>query len=340
MTSVLNHWLIAIAVLAGSFVVGLALDAACVALLRQGLGRGHRARLAIAKALRGQPEVWAVLIGEAVLQPFAFLSQNPQTWIGRTVVILATISVTLFLARLAGSLIRAYLSLDNVSAPSGSIFVNLARMVIWAIGLTFVLGALGVQIGPLVASLGVVGLAVSLGLQDTLANFFSGLQITLSRQIQPGEYIRLNTGEEGTVTDVTWRNTTIRSPGDDLLMVPNSVIARALITNFTAENEEHTTAIPFTVAYGSDLDRVRVIAVQVARDVRDSAPGAIRSFEPTCRFRAMGADGSISAVVTIRVERYQERLPVVSEVVERLHKALGEAEIKPGAAAAVASKPA
>jgi small-conductance mechanosensitive channel len=253
------------------------------------------------------------------------------------------LSVTLFFARLAGWLIRAYLSKDTVAAPSGSIFVNLTRLLIWAVGITFMLGVLGVQIGPLVASLGVVGLAVSLGLQDTLANFFSGLQITMSRQIQPGEYIRLSTtADEGTITDVTWRNTTMRAPSNDVIIVPNSVIARAQVTNYTAEDENHVASVPFSVAYGSDLEAVKRMALEVAREVRDEMPDTVKEYEPVCRFRAFGPDG-ISAVVTIRVDRYQDRMPIVSELVERLHTRLIENGLEfgtnPGPAPAKPSAP-
>lgn len=328
MSALLNHWIIAAVVLAASFLVGLFVDAAITRALLHDAGPARRGRRAVADALRWLPEVWAVLIGIGIFRPFAFLPDHTEYVIGKISVIVATIAVTLFFARLAGSLIRAYLSLDSVTAPSGSIFANLARLVIWAVGLTFVLGALGVEIGPLVASLGVVGLAVSLGLQDTLANFFSGLQITVSRQIQPGQYIRLASGEEGAIVDVTWRNTTVCAPSNDLVMVPNSVIARSLITNYTADDEEHTCTIPFTVAYGSNLDQVREIALRVAHEVRDSSDVTVPSFEPACRFKGMTAEG-VSAIVTLRVKRYQDRLPVVSALVEKLYRELAAARIAP-----------
>ena len=103
----------------------------------------------------------------------------------------------------------------------------------------------------------------------------------------------------------------------------NSVIARAQITNFTADDEQHTAVVPFSVKYGSDLGMVNRTAVGVAREVRADMDGAVKDFEPTCRFRAFGPEG-ISAAVTIRVEHYQERLPVVSELVQRLHQRLAE----------------
>jgi small-conductance mechanosensitive channel len=336
----LQNWLVALGIIVGAGVVGFAIDAIVVGLLGHGNGPGTRVRGAMARALRGQPEIWAILVATALFRPFDFLYARTPLWIDRLTVLLAVLSVTMFAARLAGWLIRAYLSKDTVAAPGGSIFANLARMIIWAVGLTIMLGALKVEIGPLVASLGVAGLAVSLGLQDTIANFFSGLQITTSRQIQPGQYIRLSTAEEGTVLDVTWRNTTLRSPSNDLVIVPNSVIARSQITNFTANSEEHTVAIPFTIAYGSDLDRIKEVAAAVATEVRDELDGAVKDFEPACRFRALGADG-VSAAVTIRVERYQERLPIVSELVQRLHARFAEAGIEfASGAAATPEKPA
>ena len=338
MNSTLQNWLVAAAIIVASIAVGFVLDIVVVRMLNADRGPGQRGRRAVAKALSGQPEIWAVLIALEVWNPLGFMQGRSAAWVDRIVIALAVLSVTLFLARLAGWLIRAYLSHDSVSAPSGSIFVNLTRMMIWAIGLTFMLGALGVQIGPLVASLGVVGIAVSLGLQDTLANFFSGLQITMSRQIQPGDYIRLATAEEGTVTDVTWRNTTMRSPSNDLVIVPNSVIGRALITNFTANDEAHTYAFPFTVAFGSDLDAVKAIAEKVAREVRDSQPDAIDYYEPICRIRAFRPDG-VAASVTIRVTRFQDRLDVVDDLSRRLHAALAENGVQFGTGPAPSAAP-
>ena len=338
MSTGLGDWAFVAVVIVGSFVAGLIADVVVVGILGHDKGPAARPRVALAKALRGQFEVWAVLLGVSVLKPFDFLAPRAQEWVGRIVVVVAVLSVTIFFARLAGKLIRAYLAKDSVNAPSGTIFVNLARLVIWAIGFTFVLGALGVQIGPLVASLGVVGIAVSLGLQDTLANFFAGLQVTLSRQIQPGQYIRLATMQEGLVTDVTWRNTTLLAPSNDMLIIPNTIIATTLVTNFTAENEEHVEAVPFTVMYGSDLDDVRRVAVKVAREVRGAYSEAVNDFEPVCTFRAFGPDG-ISAAVTIRVTRFQDRLPVVSELIERLHYELAESGVQLATGLSALQKP-
>ncbi len=318
MSELFGEWFYAIAVILGALFFGVILDAILVWTLRHEAGSGHNIRRSMAGALRGQPEVWTALVALWIISPFEFLGPEAVANVNKAVSVLAVLSITLFAARLAGWMIRVYLGQDSVTAPSGTIFVNLARLVIWAFGVTITLGVLGVQIGPLMASLGVVGLAVSLGLQDTLANFFSGLQITLSRQIQPGDYVRLGTGEEGTAYDVTWRNTTLNSVSGDQIIVPNSLIAKELMVNYSAADEEHTAVVSFTVAYGSDLVLAKSIAQKVATDVRDSQPNAIADFEPTCRFTVFQPQG-VEGWVTIRVVRYQDRLPIVDAVVTALH---------------------
>ncbi len=334
MSELFGEWFYAIVVIIGALLIGLILDGVLVWMLRHEAGSGQNVRRSIAGALRGQPEVWAVLIALWVTSPFDFLGPDAVATVNKAISALAVLSITVFAARLAGWLIRVYLGQDSVTAPSGTIFVNLARLLIWAIGITVTLGVLGVKVGPLMASLGVVGLAVSLGLQDTLANFFSGLQITLSRQVQPGDYVRLGTGEEGTAYDVTWRNTTLNSPSGDQIIVPNSLIAKALMVNYSASDEEHTAVVPFTVSYGSDLALAKSVAEKVAVEVRDSQPNAIADFEPACRFTVFQPQG-VQGSVTIRVVRYQDRLPVVDAVVTALHSELAAAGVSFGEGAPI-----
>lgn len=329
MSELFGEWFYAIVILLGALVIGVILDGFLVWILRHEVGSGHNIRRSMAGALRGQPEVWAVLVALWVISPFEFLGPVAVAYANKAIGAFAVLSITVFGARLAGWLIRAYLGHDSVTAPTGTIFVNLARLVIWAFGITITLGVLGVQVGPLMASLGVVGLAVSLGLQDTLANFFSGLQITLSRQVQPGDYVRLGTGEEGTAYDVTWRNTTLNSVSGDQIIVPNSLIAKELMVNYSAADEEHTAVVPFTVAYGSDLALAKSIAEKVAAAARDSQPNAIADFEPVCRFTVFQPQG-VQGWVTIRVVRYQDRLPVVDAVVTALHSEFAAVGIRFG----------
>ena len=263
-------------VLIGSLLVGWLVDLLLSAWL---LADERRARwpaaAALAESLRGVIEVWALLLGtwlfgELIYPPFT--NVLPAPWVTSGLQALLVLSLTIFASRLATRLVRSTMAREDVPLPSGTIFVNLARISIWAIGLTMLLSAFGIKVSALVAALGVVGLAVSLGLQDTLANLFSGLQIVLSKIIEPGEQVRLSTGEEGSVVDVTWRQTTIENATGDLVIVPNQIIGRALLTNYSKPTPERTVQVTFSTAFGSDLAEVEALAREAAVGRRRRAP--------------------------------------------------------------------
>jgi small-conductance mechanosensitive channel len=194
------------------------------------------------------------------------------------------------------------------------------------------LSAFGIKVSALVAALGVVGLAVSLGLQDTLANLFSGLQIVLSKIIEPGEQVRLSTGEEGSVVDVTWRQTTIENATGDLVIVPNQIIGRALLTNYSKPTPERTVQVTFSTAFGSDLDRVEALAREAAETVIASHPDITEGAEPVVRFRGF-VDGGVSVLVGVRVVSPSAAPSVRNALVRGLYRALAEAGVEIGAAA-------
>ena len=115
---------------------------------------------------------------------------------------------------------------DSNPLPSSSIIVNIARGVIWATGASIILDAcFGVNANALVAALGVGGIAVSLGFQDTLSNLIGGLQVTFMGIVTPGDNIEVG-AERGVVQDVTWRHTTIRDAMGQTVIIPNSIISK------------------------------------------------------------------------------------------------------------------
>ena len=112
-------------------------------------------------------------------------------------------------AKVASKTLRHLLSRDDNPLPSSSIFINIARAVIWMIGGSFILdNCFGINANALVAALGVGGIAISLGFQDTLSNLIGGMQVTFMGIIKPGDNIEVG-GVSGVVQDITWRHTTI-----------------------------------------------------------------------------------------------------------------------------------
>jgi len=159
--------------------------------------------------------------------------------------------------------------------------------VIYLIGFLVALDYLGVSITPLITALGVGGLAVALALQDTLSNLFSGLNILMTRKIRPGDFIRLDTGEEGVVCDITWRNTTIRALENNMVIVPNGKLGGAIVTNTHLPEKEMGLFVPVTVAFDNDLALVERVTLEVAREVLTAPERAIPGFGEVMRQRSL-----------------------------------------------------
>jgi small-conductance mechanosensitive channel len=171
------------------------------------------------------------------------------------------------------------------------------------------------------------GLATALALQPTLSNLFSGIQILASRAIKPGDFIRLGTGEEGFVQDISWRIATIRTPGNNLVLVPNAKLADAVVTNFNAIDSELALVVAVSVAYGSDWDQVERVTLGVARDVLQQVQGGVESFEPLVRYSALG-DSAVQFNVILRVKEWGDQGLIRHEFLRRLLIAYAQEKIE------------
>src|SRR3989338_3114460 len=165
---------------------------------------------------RGIP-FWSLLLGVYLAFGFWPLPEHLSHALTSALFVLVALSATFLLAGIASKLIVLYGSTIQQAMPVTSLTQNITRMVIVAIGLLMILNGLGISIAPMLTAFGVGGLAVALALQDTLSNLFAGFYVTMSRQIQTGDYVKLESGEEGYVTDIGWRATKIK-------MLPHNVV--------------------------------------------------------------------------------------------------------------------
>ena len=143
-----------------------------------------------------------------------------QAWVVAALIILATAIVSAIVTRV----IRRLMQVDGLPIPESSIIVNIVRIVIWVLGISIMLSAcFNVDVNALLAALGVGGIALSLGLQDTIKNFIGGLQVTLMGIVHPGDHVVVD-GVEGIVQDVTWRQTVVKDYDNNVHLIPNAVI--------------------------------------------------------------------------------------------------------------------
>ncbi len=214
-----------------------------------------------------------------------------------------------------------------INISTATVFTNFTRILFLTIGGLIVLQVLGISITPLITALGVGGLAVALALQDTLSNFFSGIHIILSGQIKIGNYVKLDTGDEGYIKDIGWRNTTILMIPDNMVVIPNNKLAGSILTNYSSPQNELSIYIPVGVSYSSDLEKVERITLEVAKEVLETVEGGVKGFRPILRYKEFG-DSSINFIVVLRVKDYRSQFLVRHEFIKRLHKRYNEEGIE------------
>ena len=266
------------------------------------------------RALRGAIVLYALAAG-LTFAPFDFSHQpKRELQVDRTIVALIIIATTIVLSRMAVTFVHALGRRHGDRFPASSLFANVAQILVMLVGALILLQSLNIAIAPILTALGVGGLAVALALQDTLANLFAGIQIIAAHQLRPGDYIALDSGADGYVVDINWRNTTIRPLGKTTIIVPNAKLAQSVLTNFSGP-ETTIVSVDVPVAYGQDLSVLAKDAVDIARSVaRDlGAPGV----EPYVRFREF-TDTGVTATAYFAVGRTADPFAAVSLFNERL----------------------
>ena len=234
-----------------------------------------------------------------------------------------------FLQRVLCRMIELRVTMDG-SPASTSLLLNLVAAMVYTIAIIIVLDAYGVSITPLLTALGVGGMAVALGLQDTMSNIFAGLHIILTKQIRIGDHIRLEGGAEGQIIDITWRFARIHTVTNNVIIVPNNKLAASVITNYDMGAEGGTSVedVAFTVtvgvAYDSDLEQVERVTLDVARevlgrldpslDVSEGAPTA-----PAVRFHTFG-DSSIIFNINLHTSSFRNQYLLRHEFIKALKK--------------------
>ena len=183
---------------------------------------------------------------------------------------------------------RSDTALDETALPLINRFV---RFVVIALGVVLALAQLGLNIAPLLAGAGVMGLALSLAAKDTLSNLIAGVLLIMDRPFQVGDRIELwtapnETGTWGDVMEIGLRATKIRNPDNLVVVVPNNVLMQRDIINYTMSGQDIRLRIPFSVAYEADIDRAKALLIEAALAVNGVKPEPmplviVRDFGPS-----------------------------------------------------------
>jgi small-conductance mechanosensitive channel len=197
---------------------------------------------------------------------------------------------------------------------------NIASLVVVGVGLLVLLNSLGVSITPLLTALGVGGLAVALALQDTLSNLFAGFYISLAGQVRPGDYVKLDSGQEGYVSDITWRSTALKALPNNLIVVPNAKLAQAILTNYHLPEKRMSLLVPISVSYDCDPEEVERILVEEALAGAKDIPGLLADPAPFVRFIPGFGDSSLDFTLICQVAEFVDQYLAQHELRKRIFK--------------------
>lgn len=305
--------------LAATWMIGHLLGAIVMARVpRWVTGRQRRVTESASQILRKRLPWWSLLIGAWLAAGYWPLTAEGHLLVGRTAFVLGASSVTFAMAALASQSVETYGALISPALPVSSLTRNVAWALIAVLGLLVILNALGLSITPMLTALGVGGLAVALALQEPLANFFAGLFITLAGQIRVGDYVKLDSGQEGYVLDFSWRSTRLRMLANNLIVVPNAKLAQAIVVNHHLPSEDLAVLVDVGVDYASDLSHVERVVADVGRDVMREVAGGVPEFEPFIRYHTFGGS-SIDFTVILRATEFVDQYLIKHEFVKRLH---------------------
>lgn len=246
----------------------------------------------------------------------------PKKWIKYSdalLIILFILAGYLLVDRLMMEILRRYSKKVDIISSSAGVIKTLYRAIILGFVFLIVLDRLKITITPFLASLGIGGLVVALALQDTLSNFFSGIYIFFGKPIRIGDYIMLESGQEGYVTQIGWRNTRIRMLPNNIVIVPNTKLVSSQITNFYLPEPELAVLVQVGVSYQSDLERVERVTIEVAKQVLQEVEGGVKEFEPFIRYHTF-SDFSINFTVILRAKEYVHKYLITHEFIKRLHR--------------------
>ncbi len=322
-------WLQAAVVVVASLLLAWIFDRVISATLR---GLAARTRFSfddhVIAYLHGPVKISVILLGMALAANLLELSNPYQFIIFSVLLTIAYVVWTLFVLRV----IRAVLTFlaghptrfSVVHTQTLPLFDNLAIIVVIVIAVYMVFSAWGVDMTAWLASAGIIGIAVGFAAKDTLANLFSGVFIMADAPYKIGDYVVLDSGERGEITHIGIRSTRLRTRDDVEVTVPNAIMGNTKIINESGgPYQKYRIRVKVGVAYGSDIDQVEAILLEVA------AGNELVCEDPAARvrFRQFG-NSSLDFELLCWVEQPAQRGLATHELLGAIYKRLNAEKIE------------
>ena len=279
------------------------------------------------KSFEGTITTFSILGAIALILPLLHLPPTLNILVEKILIVLTLGFITILVSRLAVNAIQLYSIKNEATISLTSLFEYLTRVLIFSIGFLIIIQSIGIEITALITAVGVGSLSIGLALQNTLSNLISGVNIIISRKIRPGDYIKLKDGEEGYVTDVELKYTVIKDIYNNISVIPNANLINSSFTNFTLEESSMLLPIKIGIDYGSDLEKVEQITLNIAKEILQDIHKDNDNFEPFLRYEKFDYYAIVFAVY-LQINEYYDRLLITHEFIKKIHKIYSEENIK------------
>jgi MscS family membrane protein len=205
-----------------------------------------------------------------------------------------------------------------------SLFSSVLKIALIIISFLYLLSLWGIEITPLLAGLGIAGLAVALALQPILSNIFSGASVVLDESVRVGDLIYLESeGVRGKIEKIGLRSSRVLTFDNEYIVIPNNKLAEGVIQNIAQPEPKSRVVVPFGVAYGNEIDKVKKVILAELYNIENVS----KEPEPFIRFMEM-ADSSLNFNAYFYVDSYEHRASSVDEANTRIYNALNKAGIE------------
>jgi small-conductance mechanosensitive channel len=319
----LPTWLGILVLFSGAILAGLAVEKSIVAWLR------HWAKRSVWKfddvlVEAAHPSISVVLFVTFVWLSLRYvpleLSEFSRSAIDNASLTILILSSALFLVRAIRGLLHLRAQEEKRWAKVSIVGSRMGALIIYAVAFLVIIHQYGLEITPILTTMGLAGLAVALALQDTLANLFAGIWIQTQNAMAPGHYVRLEDQKlEGYVVEVGWRTTKIRTLQGNLIVVPNQTVAKATITDFFLPDPRMSTSLSIQTGYEADPERVVPMLIEEAMAAADEVPFILRDPPPRARLNR-SADSGWEFWMSFWVDSYQSQWNAQGHVLNRVRK--------------------
>ena len=246
--------------------------------------------------------LWSILLGGHLLLTRVDFPPAAEGFARKGIVLLFIASAVFFLSKVLVAVLNRWTTkVDAIRTIQSPVRFSI-RLGVAILGALIALDVLSIPITPLITTLGIGGIAFALAIQDTLSNFFSGILLAVDQPVLPGQYVRIDSGEEGCVLEIGWRSTRLRTPQNNVVIIPNSKLAHTSIVNYDLPERRFVHTFRIIAELASDSRKVEGAIADVLAEAAGKIDGFLESPRPGVRFSpgVVGNGLEFTAVVHLR----------------------------------------